>query len=124
MLWRVQVCSVKRPYYGKRNIFRALRLPICSVYRPNYGKRNIFHALETADMLCEAPELWKTQQLSCFGGCRYALRGARTMEIVTYSMLWRAQMCSVKHPNHGTRNIFNALETADMLCEAPEPWKT
>jgi hypothetical protein len=28
-----------------------------AVKRPNYGKRIILHALETADMLCEAPEL-------------------------------------------------------------------
>jgi hypothetical protein len=33
------------------------------VNRPNYGKRTIFHALETADMLCEAPDLLKTYHM-------------------------------------------------------------
>jgi hypothetical protein len=54
-------------------------------------------------MLCEAPELWKTYHTSCFGDCRYALWNARTIE---------------------KRNIFHALEAAEVLCEAPELWKT
>ena len=83
--------------------FVPCRLQICSVYRPNSGKRNIFHALGTADMLCEAPELWKTYHISCFGSCRYTL--------------W-------KRLNSGKRNIFHALQAADMLCEPPELWKT
>jgi hypothetical protein len=45
-------------------------LQICSVERPNYGKRNIRHALEAADMLCEEPELWKTYHISRVGGRR------------------------------------------------------
>jgi hypothetical protein len=50
-----------------------LKLQIWSVKRPSYGKRIICLALETADMVCEAPELWKTYHISWFGGCRYAL---------------------------------------------------
>jgi hypothetical protein len=46
-------------------------LQICSVKRPNYRKRTIFHALEAADVLCEAPELWKRS---------------------IYSTLWRPQV--------------------------------
>ena len=92
MLWKLQICSVKRTNYRKRNIFRALEtadmllrsartmenvsyfilweLQICSVERPNYGKRNIRHALEATDMLCEEPELWKTYHISRVGGRR------------------------------------------------------
>jgi hypothetical protein len=40
--------------------FMLWRLQLSCVKRPNYGKRNIFHDLEAADMLCEAPELCKT----------------------------------------------------------------
>jgi hypothetical protein len=103
MLWRPQTCSAKSP---------------------NYGKRTIFHALEAADELCEAPELWKTDHISCFASCRYALRSARTMGNVTYFRLWMPQICSANRPNYRKRIIFHALETADMLCEAPEPWET
>jgi hypothetical protein len=46
------------------------------------------------------------------------------MENVTYFMLWRLQIRSVKRPNYGKRSIFHALETAYMLCEAPELWET
>jgi hypothetical protein len=45
---------------GNVTYFMLWRLRICAVTRPNYGKRNVFHVLEAADMLCEAPELWKT----------------------------------------------------------------
>jgi len=59
MLWRLQLCYVNRPNYGKRNnIFHALQ--IRSVKRPNHGKRNICHALENAYMLGELSELWET----------------------------------------------------------------
>jgi hypothetical protein len=58
MLWRLQLCSVNCPSYGKRNIFHALQIRF--VKRPNYGKRNMFHALENAYMLCELSELWET----------------------------------------------------------------
>jgi hypothetical protein len=104
--------------------FTLWRPQICSVKRPNDGKRNICRASQAADMFCEAPELWKTYHISCFGDCRYALRSARILENVTYFMFWRLQICSVKRPNYGKRNIFHALEAADELCEAPEPWAT
>jgi hypothetical protein len=104
--------------------FMLWRLQICSVKHPNYRKRTIFHALEAADMLCEAPELWKTYHITCFGNCRYALRSARVMENVSYVLLWRLQIWSVKRPSYGKRIIFHGLEAADMLCEAPELWKT
>jgi hypothetical protein len=146
MLWKLQICSAKRPNYGTRNIFHALQAAdmLCEApelwktyhiscfgscrytlwKRLNYGKRNIFHALQAADMLCEPPELWKTWHISCVGCCRYALRSARTMKNVTYFVLCRLQICSVKRPNYGKRNIFHALQAADMLCESPELWKT
>ena len=89
--------------------FMLWRLQICSVKRPNYGKRSLFRALQAADMLCEAPELWKTYHISCFGDCRYALWNARTIENVTYFMLWRPQKCSAKRPNYGKLKICYAL---------------
>jgi hypothetical protein len=101
-----------------------LALLICSAYRPKYGTPNISHALETADMLCEPPELWKTYHISCIGDCRYAVRSARLIENVSYVMLWKLQKCFVKHPKYGIRIIFDTLETADMLWEAAELWKT
>jgi hypothetical protein len=61
---------------------------------------------------------------SCFGYCAYALWSARTMGNVAYLMLWRLQIFSVKRPNYGKHNTFHALEAADELCEAAEPWKT
>jgi hypothetical protein len=110
MLWRLQVCCVNRPNDGKVTYFMLWTPQICSAQRPNYWKRIIFHGLETADMLCEAPELWKTYHISCFGDCRYALWNARTIENVTYFMLWMPQMCSVKRPNYGKRIIFYAVD--------------
>ena len=43
---------------------------------------------------------------------------------VTYFMLWKPQICSVKRPNYRKHYIFRALQAADMLCEAPELKKT
>jgi hypothetical protein len=43
---------------------------------------------------------------------------------VTYVMLWWLRICAAKRPNYGKRNIFHALEAADMLCESPELSKT
>ena len=60
MLWRLQICSVKRPKYRKRNIFRALQAADMLCEAPELWKRNVRRALEAADMLCEAAELWKT----------------------------------------------------------------
>jgi hypothetical protein len=111
--------SVKRPNYGKRSIFRALQAADMLCEAPE-----LCRALVAADMRCEAPELWKTDHISCFASCRYALRSARTMGNVTYFRLWMPQICSANRPNYRKRIIFHALETADMLCEAPEPWET
>jgi hypothetical protein len=62
--------SVKRPKWGKHNIFRALQAADILCEAPELWK---IHALDAADMLCEAPELWTTHYISCFGNCRYAL---------------------------------------------------
>jgi hypothetical protein len=90
---------------------------MCCVKRPNYGKRNIFHALDAADALCEAPE-----HMSCFGARRYALRRARIIKNVAYVMPWKPQMCSVNRPNDGKHNKFPcfggrrcALQSARIL---------
>jgi hypothetical protein len=100
------------------------RPQICSVKRPNYGKRNICRALQAAEVLCEAPELWNTYHIPCLGDCKYAMRSACTLENVTYFMFRRLQICSVKRPNYGKRNIIHAFVAADELCESPEPWAT
>jgi hypothetical protein len=60
MLWRLHICSVKRPNYGKRIIFHALQAADMLCEAPELWKRNVRRALEAADMLCEAAELWKT----------------------------------------------------------------